>query len=75
MMNTLLLVILGITVIGWATMGILYHRERRDLLNRIMAANYTEYVKSQTPPPKPRENPLQQAIKGAYRNLRNLDDE
>lgn len=74
-MENYLLVGWIITLMGWVTMEILHHRERKDLYNRLMAANYTEYVQSQSPPPKAKENPLKKNIQGAYRNLRDLEDD
>lgn len=75
MMNTIMFVVWIMTMMGWITLEILHHRERKDLYDRLMAANYTDYVQSQSSPPKPRENPLKKSIKDAYRNLKNLDDE
>lgn len=73
-MITIMLVIWIMTIMGWVTMEILHSRERKDLYDRLMAANYTDYVQSQSPPPKPKENPLKATIKGAYRNQRNFED-
>lgn len=63
------------TLMGWITMEVLHHKERKDLYDRLMSANYTDYVQSHSPPPRPRENPLKKAINGAYQNQKKLDEE
>lgn len=75
MMDTIMFVIWVMTMMGWITLEILHHRERTDLYNRLMAANYTDYIQQQTSPPKAKGNPLRKSIKDAYQNLKNLDDE
>lgn len=62
---------------GWYFDSCRWQKERRELLNRLMARDYHEYAHMERKaPPKPTENWLQNRIKHVYQQKsREHDDE